>query len=244
MRTNAWILGMASLITVMGTGCRLGNQVVKPEDPYANDPSGYYKAGVETLTFCAGSGSSTCQSASVNLLPSLASSVYTNPVIVMLEDPSTGEGYIAASDRSGRAFPILIGADNTTLTYAGATQPETLWFDSACSTQMYLEQSGRLVADSANAGTDLQGLPLSGDIQLQVEVITTFDGDCSASLEAMRVCYLDATQCGSSLPSENEQLQLLAQDYFKKHVDAGVLDLQDPSAFSTLRSISYEVNYR
>ncbi len=250
VETRAFRLGvlMGSSILALSfllglSGCRFGNNVITPEDPYASDPSGYYKAGVENLEFCVDTASSTCAPASVSLLPDLARAVYTNPVIVLLEDAQTGAGYIAASDRSGNAFPVLIGSDNETLAYSGATSAEILWDDPNCTTQLYLEQAGRLVTSSPNRGTELLGLPLSGDVELSVRVIQSIDGTCADSLTAMKDCYLDANTCGGSTGSENLLIQELAQDYLGKHVQSGALDL-NASDFTQIRSLSYEINYK
>lgn len=219
------------------TGCRLGNHVEQLSQ--TDKVSGYYETQPQTLKFCATHGSVDCKPATTNKIPGLLSQIFSNPVALILQNPSTGRAAFTRPKGDGSALPVYLGSDGR-LSYLVSTSPQIIWKDRACTGQLFLAESGKILKDTGpyTSGTSL---PLSGRIQLQVQVINSFDGNCGPTLTALYRCYLSASQCGGTSPGENQQQQQEVQDLFGPYIDAGAMA---PADIPNTSYLAYEVFYQ
>jgi len=201
--------------------------------------SGYYRSSPQTLNFCAVHGSTDCAAAPINQIPSLVANVMTNPVALISRDEASGEAYLAASDESGYALPVTVDASTSKLSFVGQTSPATLWNDDACTTRLYVDEAGSF-EKSSSAGT-MGGKPLSGSLAVTLSLTRTLDGDCSASLQAMKSCYENEAQCGGTDSADNASLHAGVADFFDPYLQAGVLNAAD---IPSLTVLAYEIQYQ
>jgi hypothetical protein len=218
------------------SGCRFGNRVEEAVRPRGY--SGYYRTAPQTLTFCSIHSSTDCAQAPVNQIPSLIANVMTNPIALISRDDTGSSAYLAASDESGFALPTLVDVASSSLSYVGQTSPVALWDDPACTTRLYVDEAGSFT-QSTSAGT-LAGKPLSGTLAITLSITRTIDGNCTASLTAMKSCYENESQCGGADSAENANLHEAVVAFFDPFIQAGVL----PAANLTQASVlAYEVRY-
>jgi hypothetical protein len=227
-------------LSTCGSACRFGNHVSDSDTSAStSDPiTGYYETQAKTLTFCAEGATTQCVDSPLTQIPAFFKAAVTNPVALLLEDASTGAGYILASDGSGYNLPTAFSS-TANINYSGATTPDTLWDDSACKTSIQLDETGTL-SKTASSDTSADGLPLSGAVTLTLTLVQSFEGDCSSSLTSMQGCMTDPSLCGGTSDEENVAYLQAVQDFFAPYLTSGVITSSD---IPQLTSLSYEVTY-
>jgi hypothetical protein len=225
------------------SGCRVGNNTVTTD----NNPdkiSGYYDTVPQSLMFCATpAGNTSCKNVATNLVPSMISAEMTQPTALIVQDLDTGDAVFTAPRGGKTALPIWVQPDKT-LYYANSSSEDILWKDPACTSKLYLEEDGAIMAGPANpvAGSTRA---TSGRVQLRVRVTEIFQeihpGACGSTLTLMSNCYQDVTQCGGADSGSNQQLQTQVQTMFNSYIQAGAISASD---IPNLSNISYEVQYQ
>lgn len=231
------------------TACRFGNQVQTVPNPVAVK---YLQTTPQTLSFCAipaPNSPQVCKPASLAKIPPSVSLVMTQPLALIIDQDQKAATLVGlTSDQV--SLPTDYHADNT-LDFVGQTPEEVLWEDSACTTNLWVqERDGKITPLSSDEPTtapppatsklSATSLPLSGHLEMSIDVVRNISGDCAASLQAMHDCYLDYNQCGGATASDNLQRLALVQSYFEDAIEAGVLA---PSDIPTVSQISYSVSY-
>jgi hypothetical protein len=227
---------MALMVSWALGGCRFGNHVETPPDP--DQISGYYATSPQSLTFCASHGTTSCAPAAPNLVPDTLADAMSNPVALILQDLESGSAYLASTAGTGAALPVFASPDGV-LSFLGSTGKETLWRDPACTTQLFIEEDGTWTK-SANAGTSASGKPLSGRVQLRIQIIRTIDGTCGPTLQEIADCYANASLCGGADATENAELQAAVQYLFNDYIQSGTMASTD---IPNVSALAYEVSY-
>lgn len=225
------ILGLLSLI-----GCRLGNRVEYPPNP--DQISGYYSTAAQFMKLCINAEETRCTEVSAHQAPPEIAAVMTDPVALILKDPSTGRASWVGTDGQNYSLPVTVGSDQS-LSFLGSSAPQVLWADEKCTSQLWLEEKGGL--NSADKGKAWGKSTLSGRAELDVQVIRIFDGDCKASLKEMQICYQDSTQCGGSSDEENTAYQEYIKSIFDRHIEEGLLTAEE---IPSITQIGYQVFYQ
>ena len=218
------------------TGCRIGNHIQEAEviDSY----SGYYLTEIKELTFTATTTQSVRAPSPVSNVPSDLSSVLTNPVAIILQDSASGRANIESKDGK-QTLPTTISKDFT-LFMDGSSSSKTLWEDPSCQTYLELQELGQII--KSNDPLSLQGnsLPLSGRIQLKVQITNVIHGNCTATLQTLLNCYQDANHCGADSTADNESIQSGLIAFFKPWIDSQAFL---PTEIPNLISYGYEAVY-
>ena len=228
---------VAIIISWLFTGCRFGNNIERPSNP--DTISGYYQTQPQTLQFCATHTTTKCNEVITNQIPQLISQVMSNPVALVMQDLSTGDAVLVAPKGDGSALPVIVTPKNT-LELNRSTRSSVLWDDRDCTFKIYVIEAGALTKESTPI-TVGGGLPLSGRVQLDVQILTAFDAKCKASLDKMASCYQDKDTCGGSTDADNKSLQGSVQDLFNPYIEAKVMQVSDIPYIS---ATGYEVLYK
>jgi len=238
------ILDFVFILAITGstmTACRVGNNVTQaPAAPNPDTISGYYETQPQTLHFCVTiNGESQCKPAAINLIPSALTSVFTDPVILLMDNLNTGSANFVDSDTATNALPI--GVDGTKLSLAGkGSSPSSFFGSQKCYSQLYVSEEGSFDQSQISSRT-INGHPMSGRIQLDVQVIESIEGDCVGLLQSAGACALDALQCGGATTAENNSIQEEVLYRFKPYLDSGAMTVNDIANVSML---AYEVTYQ
>jgi hypothetical protein len=231
------------------SGCRIGNQVQASTNPVSVR---YYQTTPTALTFCATPSSNSsmiCKPVSLTKIPSMIGDVMTQPVALVV-DQSKNQAALVGLTPEQLSLPTTVNPDNT-IEFIGETAPTPAWLDSRCTTQLWVQErdgkispllSGEPTTAILNSSSgQSRSVELSGHLELSFDVIQTFTGECTTSLQAMHDCYANSNDCGGANARENTQLQALVQSYFEDAIQAGVLASAD---IATVTQVSYSVSYQ
>lgn len=239
--------GTLALSLFLLSGCRLGNLFL-PGNSNSNSyssgrssdgVSGYYVAEPQTLKFYATQTNTIEKDASLDQIPALIGQYISNPVALILQDPSTGQAAFTTPQGS-QGFPTNVDS-NLKINFLGTTQPKLFWMDPACKKHLEVSESGQVIRSNQVVAPFGNKLPLAGKIELTIQVIYQFEGDCTASFSAIHLCYLDSNQCGGSDSKTNSQLQAIAVKTFAPWIDSQTIQVSD---IPYLTQLSYEVSYQ
>src|SRR5262249_24140781 len=127
-----------------------------------------------------------------------------------------------------------------------------MWLDElACKTQEHLVIVGALHKDQQGYTSGTKH-PLTGRIELKVQLIRTFSDGCQGALAKAIACRQDAANCRQqpadyppdldpALYAPNQDLQHFYSDLFAPYIDFGLIT---ESQIPALKSIAYEVTYQ
>lgn len=222
------------------TGCRFGNDTVPPPPPPENpdQTTGYYRLNPQFVNLCATTGATNCKTMGVNMIPGDVAQALSNPVALIMQDLSTGEAALVDSRGSGGYLPIYVQSDNS-VSMSGYYPSETLFLDTACTSTLYLVESGDIQKYDPKS-VDSDGRTISGEMHLRVQLVTTFDGSCDATLSLMKACYLNEADCGGATATANTQLHQTVLSVFGDYLDNAVMTADDIPLVSALtRDITY-----
>lgn len=234
------VLFSATLLIAL-TGCRIGNYVETVPNP--DTLSGYYETQPESLLFCATSaGTTRCKNATTARIPSLLSQVMSNPVRLVMFDLESGSAAFTPPGNDRIGLPTVAKSDRT-LDFFGSDSPRMLLNDAKCTTQLYLEEKGKLTTEGPfTTGSTFR---MSGRMDAQFQVVQFFDaakpGDCDASLATIRDCLNNVNLCGGTTAAANTSLQSQFQSLFNEYFASGALTIAE---VATLSNIAYVVQYR
>jgi hypothetical protein len=229
------------------TGCRFGNHLELPQsEPTVN---GYYATQIQSLRYCSvlkntdGSTATSCQSADTRNVPDFFFNIFTNPVILYLDDPASGTGTFRNKIDTSLGVHVNIGTDGK-LSWDYVYDPSSFaWVDPGCLMQTEVVEDGRYTQDK-NLGTSADGIPLSGSVQLDIQRIDAFAGDtetaCDSTFTQLAQCYQDSSTCGGTSDADNTELTAEVQSFFNPYIEAGVMSASD---IARVRALSYEAVY-
>ncbi|MGZ3698156.1 MAG: hypothetical protein ACXWP5_08475, partial [Bdellovibrionota bacterium] len=170
------------------TSClRFGNG--ETDQPVTDTVTGYYETSPQTLSFCASiyGVKETCVDVSAyTSVPTEISGIFSNPVGMFLDNPDTGATYFFNPTSKFSLGPVEVDPDKS-ITLSSGLDYATLWNDKACTMKRDISIDGAYT----NSGPFTSGstLRLSGRVSLAITVTTVFDGNCTASLQAIAACY-------------------------------------------------------
>jgi hypothetical protein len=234
-----------TVFTLSLSGCYLGNyRILGTSSQSANSSSsdgvsGFYVTEPQSLKFYATFTNTIERAASTSLIPNLLSQRITNPVALLLQDANTGAAILAAPTGTD-GFPVTVDRDMN-LTYNSSTSPQTLWLDPNCKRYLQVGESGKVTKDPSITNPSGNTHRLSGSLQLTVQVIYQFQGDCAPSLQSIYQCYMDSSQCGGTNVTANLDLQALVVRMFAPWIESQTIQISD---IPHLSNYAYEVEYR
>jgi hypothetical protein len=224
------------------SGCRLGNQTIYPEvnQKRSLGPiNGYYVANPTTLTLYATTTQTQMKSAPITQIPEMISKTITNPVGIAIQNGLTGEA-VFFSPSTNLAFPIDI-QPNMRLTYARDTTQKTFWKDPDCQKYLQIYQDGQVLINPSVSPPPGTTLSLAGSIQLSIQIIHTFEGNCAPTFQSLYLCYQNSTQCGGSDPVTNTHLQAKVIQTFAPWIQSQTIEVSD---IPHLTNFAFEVSYQ
>jgi hypothetical protein len=238
---------LMSLISApLHSGCRIGNnQETPPSAPPADQTTGYYSTEPKSLVLYMTTTDTQSKEAPVELTPSWVANHFSNPVgLIMTTHSNTGKGVLAsideiASSRDISGFPIQVNADSS-LSFKGKTKPAQLWQDPNCLSWREVTETGTLTR-APRAPLPGTPYPLSGSLQLKIQVLYQFSGQCDSTFQMIAACYQDSSQCGGKTPTENLESQLDVLNTFSPWVESGLIN---PADLSKIVNFAYEVSYQ
>ena len=232
-RTLALILIFLSL-----QACRFGNRTIAAQSP-SDGVSGYYATSAESLILYATMDQTHSQEASPINAPPDIRLYLSNPVALILSNPSTGDSILVPPE-SKNGFPIRIDLKTLTFSYIGGLGSRALWNDVDCTLSTEILMQGNIRRDTSMSHMIQNQYPLSGRLKIQIQVIHHIEGNCELSLKHLASCYQDSAQCGGSSARENSQLKEQAQSLLSSWVKAKAIDLEQ---ITRLENFAYELDY-
>ena len=234
------------------SGCFIGNQVVA--QPSSDPFSGYYLTEPQSLTFYVTTSSTLQKEAATHFIPAQSGNFspaqlgnfITNPVAFILNDAASGDASItspaALNSGSGPvpALPIYLNTDNT-LEFQGSSSPTTYWKDPACQTFIEITESGTLQQTQNLTPPPGNTHHLLGKIQLKVEFVRKFVGNCTATFQTISDCYADATQCTGDKAAQSPAVQQEILNTIDLLVKADALN---PKEIPSMSNFAYQVLYQ
>lgn len=249
-----WSGAIALLLGWALTGCigdiRLGNHVER--GPNADEVTGYYETEAQSVTFCAELSELDCVPGKVSSIPKATTERLTNPLALKLLDYKTREAALYNPDVASPAYYPVFAENEGKIHQSGSYQKHILWLDEQdCTSQESLVVDGTI---HKNQGPYHSGTthPLSGRLELKVQLIRNFSGECTSALTKAIQCRNDAGKCRQepadfpagydpALYVPNQDMQRFYADLFAPYIDAGLItEAQIPS----LKTIAYEVRYK
>ncbi|MBI2712595.1 MAG: hypothetical protein HYX41_07070 [Bdellovibrio sp.] len=237
MKTKVAVLMVC--VGLLQTGCRFGNHEVPQESP--TPYNGVYITSPKKVAVSATVSGKNMGSVEVDLtlLPKLLTQYITNPVLFVQVDTTTGLSGIAPPSDTKHSLPVILAKDGT-LSFSGATSPETFISDPKCQTYLSITEKGALHKDSSLKPPSGSHLPITGKMELEITLTSKFEGTCQPTFEALADCYQDLTLCGGNTLAENTSIQKTVVSAFAPWIDAKVIQ---PSDISNLTDYSYDVSY-
>ena len=236
------ILGflIAGLMLVGHSSCRIGNRVENP--PAApTSASGFYETAPTALRFCVqltSESTERCHDASTNQVPSLISSIMSNPVIFYIVDSASGQAVFSDYTATSAQIPIYFDKSSRQLSYLGRSSPTPLPWDSECTRQLYLEESGEVQEGPSKKINERE---TRGHLSVDIEVSYGFAGNCTSALSSLSACYQDQAKCGGESALDNEDLHFYAQEIIGDYITQGILA---PTEIPLVSGTGYRVSYR
>lgn len=230
-------LALATLAAT-ATGCRFGNYVEYPEEPF----SGYYEMEPAELVLYAQTDVEQTVPALPEAVPSDLSSILTNPikfqVSMAANSKYAGTAYFESiqDGQTPKAMEVLY--DTTGLLYREEAQLYDFTSYPGCQLKLSLAEQGKLQPENKTFKTG-STLPLKGRVEL---VVTVFNElvNCDAHLRSMWACYQDLQQCGQGSTEADLALQMDLQWLFDRYIKAGLLNATN---FTLLKAVAYQVSY-
>lgn len=234
--------GIAIFLSWVTTGCRFGSQVQQSPNP--DHFSGYYMIGAESLTFFVTTRSGTTynttqKSAPVSLIPTEVSQVLTNPVALLLSDPNSGSANWISPLSTQSTLPVTVNQDST-LSFLGSTSDAPFIQNTDCLSHLEVSETGNLVKTSNLPSLPGNSLPLSGKVQLDIQVITQFQGNCDALFQFIGNCLQEVTACGAQSPTDNTTIQNYLYGFLAPWLQSQAIATSD---IPNLVNLAYEVKY-
>jgi hypothetical protein len=241
-----WVLSGMILVTV--SGCRFGNHV----DTGASQDigaSGYYSTRPTsyTVTTTQTTGGSHVLNMSVSSVPTIISNYFTDPTTLVMLDAATGR-YAVFPPTSGNPSSyqdIYLAANDKSFGISEEMGWEQAWTDPACQINTSYDISGNLNAlgasDPKTMSTSLGRIPLTGRISLKATYKTSFQGNCTASWQAMADCYQTLSSCPGATAGDQVQAQKVAQSTYDFWVQVGALSLNE---IATTNELRFDVSYQ
>lgn len=233
-----WSGCLALIASWLMTGCRLGNRLEYAEPKTL---TGYYELNIQSLNFCATSsgtaGGTVCHASPTNLVPTVASDVFSNPIALQMINETTGEAMLIGIFQ--RIAADILVTPNTSAFNLGFTIPDPLipYTLSGCSITMDWDGEGRAVkAEHRTVGN----IDTKGHLELGLQVTTAFSGNCANLLAQLRNCFQSENQCGGSSASQNRTLFDRTHQALDPYFQAGVLTLNQIPA---LEALSFRLTY-
>ncbi|HUP57219.1 MAG TPA: hypothetical protein VM598_07180 [Bdellovibrionota bacterium] len=212
------------------SGCRFGNQTV--EAPQVQDlVSGIYETQPQSLVYCANDNN--CANTPTNLIPAEFTEILTNPVVLRVTDPAAGRAILFSPFGGEYGIPIFVNPDQT-LSVLRTSGRTTVWNDPACTRQDQELIEGRYTKTSGPWTSNTPELTKDGRIEMTITYVTSFDGDCAASIQAVAACYADSAQCGTH---DAESVRAL----YAPFVNSGAITAAE---ISTTTTLAYEISYQ
>ncbi len=237
-----FIFGLSLALTL--SGCYIGNQTVYLPTPVATGTSdtisGYYLANPSSLKFYATEVQTIEKDAPVTQIPAEITQDFTNPLIFVINDYTSGASVLAAPDATS-GFPVTVNTTTLALSYSATTRSATFWQDPKCTSSVLIKESGTLTQNANVAAPAGNTYPLKGSLQLTLQVITRLQGNCTASFVAMYACYQESTQCGGTSTKTNLSLQGEVIHIFAPWINSGTIQASD---IPNLTGYAYEVTYQ
>jgi hypothetical protein len=232
---------IAVIISWCVSGCRIGNQESPAAPPASKDPySGYYVTSPQSLNFLVTTSHTTQKAAPTTQIPTLIAQYMTNPVALILSDVTQNAAILTAPLNTKSALPISIGTDDS-LNYSVVTSESPYWNDTNCLSRVELTETGMVTKDPTIASPTGTTYPISGRIQLKVQVVTQFSGNCIPTFQLIAKCYQDASQCGGTDSASNQALQAPIVTTFDPMIQAQALSVSD---IPNIVNYAYEVEYQ
>jgi hypothetical protein len=222
------------------SGCRLGSYVEAPaRAPNPDKISGYYSTQPQTLKLFATTAQTHEESGAISMIPQEVGQFITNPVALIIQDLTTGSAALT-SPTGKHALPIYVNEDST-LTYHGKTASMTYWQDPECQYYLEISENGKFTKTPPIATPSGSDLPLSGKLELTIQVINKFQGNCAASFTLISKCYQDVNDCGGKDSTENEDLQAIVIELLDPWIQSKAIL---PADIPNLVNYAYEVSYQ
>jgi hypothetical protein len=237
MHFTFFLFLIATIAMCSISGCRFGNQIVYPSNP--DQTSGYYVTLPQSLTFYVTTSFQTqTQEAPVSLVPTEIADVLTNPVAVSISNLSSGQASLI-SPTNKVSLPIYVNSDQT-LSLLAATRPSTFWQDPECQSYLEIEEKGALTKTTEFTPPPDLSHTIQGKIQLHLQIVTRFVGNCGPTFQSMFLCYQDLNQCGGNSTLENQTLQGQVASLFHPYLKSGAIAAED---IPQIKNYAYEVFY-
>lgn len=247
--SSTTLMALLAVATLAAAGgCQFGNYI---DSTPTNPPSGDYGTTPQTLQFCVTTYTETptsstndtatkCATAAVSLLPQELSSIFTDPVVINVEDQETGQTALTSSD--GANGIGITSNSNAQLAVATTEALDVPWNDPSCVLNLGLQGSGSLSSTSGNSS----GIATIGRMTMNLTVSRQFQGtsdtSCLTYLSDLANCFNDPSQCGSLATStDGMDPHDWALSVFNTYINAGVMQATD---IPNVVSMSYQVLYQ
>jgi hypothetical protein len=184
---------------------------------------------------------------SVASVPTILSNYFTNPTTLILVDSAT-ERYAVFPPTTGNPTSyqdIFLLPDGKSFAVSQETGWEQTWTDPACQINTTYDISGNLnrlnSGDPSTISTAIGRIPVTGRISLRATYKTSFQGNCTASWQAMADCYQTLTSCPGSTTADQLQAQGVAQSTYNFWIQVGALNLNE---IATTNELRFDVSYQ
>lgn len=229
---SGFVYGTAALLASWAfSGCRFGNKTSGPIDI---DPTGYYLTTPSTLTFSTNVRDGAF-AGPTSVIPSDASSVMSNPIILDVRDLSNGQSVIG---NTNAAYAIQLFPDDTLWTILSGDQGP-LWTDIACTMFKSIEVDGSITRFKVPQ-TAPGGVQASGRMKAKYTVIQSLQGPCAQTMQDIQNCYQDHNLCQGADEAENVSWHNDVRAYFGPYVESGSITA---SELNQVRNFSFEAQY-
>jgi hypothetical protein len=223
------------------SGCRIGNYIENASPPPANPDhiSGYYLAHPQELIFSVTTQQTLQAQAPTYLIPTEVSGTMTNPAALLMKDLQSGSALLG--NYAGKnALPIEVSSA-LAVSASWTTTPQTYWLDPACQSNLAVSIHGTLVQSPSMAAPAGTVATVSGALQIEFDVSTQFQGSCAPTFQTIANCYQNASDCGATTDSDNQQLQAYAQTLFGPLIQLNLITVPE---IAQITNYAYQVSYQ
>lgn len=205
------------------------------------DPlTGWYETKIEKLDFVARSARGTFQSSpALNTAPGEIQGVMTNPLIFKT-DPANPESAILVSGYyDPNIFRFAVSVDAAQKILFKESEQALVEGGSKCLINLQFKGDGKAVTDKHTITVQGKELATLGRIEMNINRLLWFTGDCEQELNRMMWCYKDIKAC--ELQGFDQKRQTLLQNIFGPYVQAGVMTEDD---IANISEFGYDAVYR
>ena len=229
---------MVSFVFGVLSGCRIGNNQVTTTTTGGDTISGYYETLPQSLSLSVTTGTqTTTKSVTTNFMPSWLTTVMTDPLAIVIQNPVNGQGLIT-NQAGTNGFSIFVTGANTSLAYS--ENYTTPWMTNCTENDSGVRQGS--YTQYGTGAKQVAGVSSLGRVSMSITNTFGWTGtDCPSLATIFYNCFLNQDNCWDTTAVDRENDNTGLHSIYDPFINSGVMTVDQ---IKTVTGLSYQVNYQ